>query len=427
MTSSSSAAKYFQLDDDWEEFKNFASVDFDCDSVASSSASASAAAATRMQSEMPVKHSIAYPPPPGSSSIGSSSSMTNRGDPTRPPQCSPIYISTTTKIAYMNLPIDIKRVFWEIPVLKYTDPVQGVIKKQIKFSTTDREEYDAVMERISKERYYDNQEMEHIDNPEGRIKFKDQRKISIGLSKKDILCYRSKKKRAFFNCFVIIIRMCEVKDGADESDFTFKEMHVKVFNTGKLEIPGIQTDKMMASVLAMVIAILRPFVSDDLNYIDGRCDTVLINSNFNCGFYVNRDKLHELLKYKYRINSNYDSCSYPGIQSKFYYIKDCEIQTGQQPKEGVECCEISFMIFRTGSVLIVGKCTEPILHEIYEFLKIILEKEYAHIVNEMALGNLETGHIDPCHKKKSLKIQRRIITCSGQYGTPVSSSCSPVS
>jgi hypothetical protein len=333
------------------------------------------------------------------------------------PQCTPIYISTTTKIAYMNLPIDIKNVFWEIPVLKYTDPVEGVIKKQIKFSTTDRCEYDAIMERIGKERYYDNQEMEHIDNPEGRIKFKDQRKISIGLSKKDILCYRSKKKKAFFNCFVIIIRMRDPEELGP--DAAFKEMHVKVFNTGKLEIPGIQTDKMMSRVLTMVIDILRPFVSVELNYIDGRSDTVLINSNFNCGFYVNRDKLHELLKYKYRINSNYDSCSYPGIQSKFYYIKGRGLQTGQQPKEGVNCCEISFMIFRTGSVLIVGKCTEIILHEIYEFLKTILEQEYEHIVNDLGCDNLDAngGKVDSCHKKKSLKIQRRIITCSGHYGS----------
>lgn len=413
-----SSANYFQLDDDWEAFKSYvSSADFDCDAPE--------------QSRVQIDEALAFGlSPPSVATMMSMSSITNananmtnimsnRGAP----KCTPIYISTTTKIAYMNLPIEIKRVFWEIPVLKYTDPVEGVIKKQIKFSTTDRCEYDAVMERISKERYYDNQEMEHIDNPDGRIKFKDQRKISIGLSKKDILCYRSKKKRAFFNCFVIIIRMRDPEEIG--SDAAFKEMHVKVFNTGKLEIPGIQTDKMMNSVLSMVIAILRPFVSDDLNYIDGRCDTVLINSNFNCGFYVNRDKLHELLKYKYRINSNYDSCSYPGIQSKFYYIKGRGLQTGQQPKEGVDCCEISFMIFRTGSVLIVGKCTEPILHEIYEFLKTILENEYEHIVNDLGCDNLDMGgnRIEPFHKKKSLKIQRRIITCSGHYGTPTDPAC----
>ena len=121
--------------------------------------------------------------------------------------CGPIYISTTTKIAHLNREIDIKQVFWNIPVIRYVDPVEGVIKKQIKFSTTSKDEYEEIMKRISREKCCDNQEIEHIDNPEGRIKFKDQRKISVGISKKDIMCYRSKKKRAFFNCFVIIIRI----------------------------------------------------------------------------------------------------------------------------------------------------------------------------------------------------------------------------
>jgi hypothetical protein len=328
----------------------------------------------------------------------------------RAPTCTPIYISTTTKIAYLNAPIDIKTVFWEIPIVKYTDAREGVIKKQIKFSTTDRDEYERTMDRISKERYADNQEMEHIDNPEGRIKFKDQRKISIGMSKKDIMSYRSKRKRAFFNCFVIILRIHNV-----ESD-EYKEMHVKVFNTGKLEIPGIQTDDMLEIVIKMVVQILRPVVCDSLDYIEGRCDTVLINSNFNCGFYINRDRLHDLLKYKYRINSNYDSCSYPGIQSKFYYINGnngntTHVQTGQQPADGADFSEISFMIFRTGSVLIVGKCTVSILHVIYDFLKTVLKNEYATIVN--TVGGIENAVQENdgviCRKKTALKVQRRII------------------
>ena len=37
------------------------------------------------------------------------------------------------------------------------------------------------------------------------------------------------------------------------------------------------------------------------------------------------------------------------------------------------------MIFRTGSVLIVGHCDEDILHIIYEFLKEILRDEYFEI------------------------------------------------
>jgi len=205
-----------------------------------------------------------------------------------------------------------------------------------------------------------------------------------------------------------------------------------VFNTGKLEIPGIQTDTMLGLVLKMAVSILRPFVcvGEQLDYIPGRCDTVLINSNFNCGFYINRDKLHELLKYKYRINSNYDSCSYPGIQSKFYYVNGCgkngqpHQQTGQQPADTVDFCEISFMIFRTGSVLIVGKCTESVLFVIYDFLKTVLEREYENIVNDscqtiiIGSGNETTmPQIDSeainnpilVRKKPALKVQRRTI------------------
>jgi hypothetical protein len=356
------------------------------------------------------------------------------------PKCSDIYISTTTKIAHLDREIDIKKVFWEIPVIRYVDPVEGVIKKQIKFSTTDRADYAEVMARIANERYCDNQEIEHIDNPEGRIKFKDQRKISVGISKKDILCYRSKKKRAFFNCFVMIIRILSCDENGAAADINqgscvshlpeFKEMHVKIFNTGKLEIPGIQNIQTLNYVLEVVTRILRPAVSPDLSYLQGECDTVLINSNFNCGFYIDRDKLHEILKYKYRINSNYDSCSYPGIQSKFYYVYGRAVQNGQQPhytktEPKPDFCEISFMIFRTGSVLIVGKCSEEILYTIYNFLKALLEEEYDQIVNrdhdECGNNNNNNNTLLPgsgsLKKQQNSKIQRRIITCSEIHPT----------
>ena len=316
----------------------------------------------------------------------------------RKPKCSNIYISTKTKISYLNMPIDIKRVFWNIPISPYFTPSECIIKKQIKVSTTDPAELKEIKELLTKEKYYQEQEIEHIDNPEGRIKFKVQLKINVGLCKKDILNYRCKLKRAFFNCFVLIMR---IKDRATDS---FKEMHLKVFNTGKLEIPGIQTDESLTQVLDLLISILKPIVGDSVGYIPDKCETVLINSNFNCGYFINRDKLYNILKYKYRINSNYDACSYPGIQSKFYYITklDPESQTGQQPApaDAGEAIEISFMIFRTGSVLIVGRCDEYVLHSIYNFLKKLLEIEYPEIGNKLNI-------IEP--KKNNVKLRRKII------------------
>ena len=45
------------------------------------------------------------------------------------PKCSELYISTKTKICYLNKnTIDVKNVFWKIPVIDYYIPKNGVIK-----------------------------------------------------------------------------------------------------------------------------------------------------------------------------------------------------------------------------------------------------------------------------------------------------------
>jgi len=301
------------------------------------------------------------------------------------PSISPIYISTKTKIAYLNKPVNIYNAFWDVPVQHYYERKEGVIKKQIKFQTTDPTFIASIKEKLEKQpRCYEEFVIEHIENPNGRIPYKDQRKVSIGLCKKDLQGNNAKKKRAFFNCFVLILRInggiASAEERAPEDDVLYKEMHVKVFNTGKLEIPGIQEDGTLTHVLRLLVTVLRPHLGDDLDFLPNRCETALINSNFNCGFYIDRDRLFQLLKYKYRMNCNYDSCSYPGIQSKFYYVpgKPVEEQSGLSMEHALYY-EVSFMIFRTGSILIVGKCNEEILMVIYRFICSVLTTEYSGI------------------------------------------------
>jgi len=319
---------------------------------------------------------------------------------TSAPTPSDIYISTKSKIAYLTEPVDL-RVFWQIPIIPYATPCNGVIKKQIKINSKSQEELDDIQSRLQKELYFDEHVMSHIDNPSGRIKFKDIRKITIGVSKKDIMTYRSKKKQAFYNCFVMIIRL----KIADE----FKEFHIKVFNTGKLEIPGVQNDSMFELVLKTIISILQPHSPTQLCY-NKTSDTVLINSNFNCGFYIDREALYDILRYKYNIQAIYDPCSYPGIQCKFYYNKDIGVQTGKQittenKVKYSNIVEVSFMIFRTGSVLIVGMCDDDVLFEIYNFLKLLLVAEFENVCQ----GILDSSTLANVKDKKK-KIRKKIIT-----------------
>jgi len=315
------------------------------------------------------------------------------------PKPSDIYISTKTKIAYLNRTMDLKKIFWDIPVIPYSTPQDGVIKKQIKINSKTPEELELVQQRLQKELYYDQHIMSHIDNPNGRIKFKDIRKITIGISKKDIMSYRSKKKQAFYNCFVMILRI--------KIDELFREFHIKVFNTGKLEIPGVQSEAMFAIVLNHIVNILQPFYSTKVTYFENY-ETVLINSNFNCGFYINREILYDILRSKYNIQAIYDPCSYPGIQCKFYYNNDIGVQTGIQittenKDKYKNITEVSFMIFRTGSVLIVGMCDEHVLHDIYSFLKALLKAEFKIICQKIITKS------DLANKDKKKKIRRKTI------------------
>jgi hypothetical protein len=327
------------------------------------------------------------------------------------PKASDIYISTKTKLGYLNRTIDLNSVFWAVPVIPYARPCNGVIKKQKKFNSLTVEELEYIKEKLKFENYFEEHIITSINNPAGRIKFKDIRKVSIGISKKDIMSYRSKKKSAFYNCFVMIVRIL--------IDKSYKEFHVKIFNTGKIEIPGIQSESVFQMLLKLVITILQPHIPEQLEYNTDSEETVLINSNFNCGFFINRETLYDTLKFKYNIQSIYDPCSYPGIQCKFYYNPDLVNQIGCQiseedKKKYKNMKEVSFMIFRTGSVLIVGRCDESVLMIIYEFLKIILNNEYKQICqkNIKLNGEPDILQFKSKDKDKKKKIRRKNITVS---------------
>ena len=391
-----------------------------------------------------------------------------------------LIISTKTKVLFLNQPIDIHSIFWEIPVIDYWAPVTGVLKKQIKLVSKTPEEYQQYCEKLKPLRYFKEQIIKQIDNPAARsIKFKDERKLTVGLARKDILSYRVKLKNAFYNCFAIVMRFqlpkaqpetkskaivlpepgskveSEIGPESDKNDEPFREVHVKVFNTGKLEIPGIVDYRIMHVVKDMIMQLLKPLVNKrslqqltpigDLSslcestdgahippelpsvvhteYAEGSSrtspygssfhsslvktekpiefiensheDHVLINSNFNCGYYINRDRLYTILKNEpYYIDSSYDPCTYPGVKCKFYFNRElgfdpltqrgCIMKEDAQMKmselnDSKKYTEVSFMIFRTGSCLIVGNCTEKVLRFVFEFIKNLLIREYANI------------------------------------------------
>lgn len=287
----------------------------------------------------------------------------------------------------------------------------------MKIVSKNEEEYELYKKKLLTVRYYEEIILKQINNPAARsIKFKDERKITIGLSKKDIMTYRAKKKNAFYNCFALVVRV--------KFEEIFREIHVRVFNTGKMEIPGIVSQGIFDMVKTMIINLIKTFhLKEDVYFKPNtHADHVLINSNFNCGFFIQRDKLHNILvSKKYNIESSYDSCSYPGIKCKYYFRNeigfDLERQSGCVLREDNELkmfelfdskkyTEVSFMIFRTGSCLVVGNCSEKMIRFIFDFLKKLLTIEYE---------NISTNQYEEKLKIKKSKTCKRMITCTSNY------------
>jgi hypothetical protein len=331
-------------------------------------------------------------------------------------KCSELTISTKTKVLFLDKNIDIQSIFWKLEIVDYWKPVEGILKKQMKVVSKTREEYDDIQLKLSSIRYYTDNVIKQIDNPDARrMKFKDERKITVGISKKDIMFQRGKIKNAFYNCFALVLRF--------NYDGVFRELHVKVFNTGKLEIPGVINAKLLSIVKKMILEILQPHMDETLGFKDNdETSNVLINSNFNCGYFINRDKLHSLLRsQKYTIESSYDQCSYPGVKCKFYYnnelseddprqngcvLPDDRTMKMSELSDTKKYTEVSIMIFRTGSGLIVGNCSDTVLDFIFNFIKRILETEYKQIccLTEKSVT-----------KNKTVKSQKRNIIMTPSY------------
>lgn len=330
------------------------------------------------------------------------------------PTCDELYISTKTKVLFLNQVVDIKNVFWKLIVKPYHILENCIIKKQMKIVCNSYEEFEEYKQNIENIPFYRENILKQIDNPSARrIKFKDERKITIGISKKDIINFRGKVKNAFYNCFALILRY--------KFKGEFKEVHIKVFNTGKLEIPGIVNNEMLEGVKNLLVDNLKPFLNEKIEFVDSIDENVLINSNFNCGYYLDRSKLHTILLNNYGIETAFDPCSYPGVKCKFYFNNEIGFIEKEQNgiiqhedknlkmsdlNESTKYTVISIMLFRTGSCLIVGNCNEEILYFVFNFIKELLKNEYT---------NIRAPSEELVVKNKVNKIKKRKIYVSNDY------------
>ena len=361
-----------------------------------------------------------------------------------------LHFSTRTQSMRVNCPLDIEHLFWNLPVIDYWKPEEGIVKKEMKQIVESKEDYELYEQRKAR-LFEDNPQIlfrekvsKHIDNPHARKKkFKDVRKVSIGIIKRDIINSKKRDKNAFSNCFVIYLRFFH--DGA------FCENHVKVFNTGEMEIPGVHDYEVLETKIQSLLrrfftplihsSPVKPALITEISNISLNIDlepqipkeikfemnshleskNVLINSDFNCGFYVDRKKVCQVVKgEKYGLDA-FIVGDYPGVKCKFYFKNhlpfDYEKQNGKLDREdhvlsmkalskSPKYTIVTFTLFRTGTCLISGSCSEKMIWFVFHFVCKLLREEYLVI---------RSCYEDPVVKNKNHKLRKRIIKISKDY------------
>tara|TARA_B100001094_G_C18134603_1_gene774285 strand:- start:630 stop:1370 length:741 start_codon:yes stop_codon:yes gene_type:complete len=186
-----------------------------------------------------------------------------------------------------------------------------------------------------------------------------------GFSKKLLKKKRKKKKkRIFYNQATIHVNSYG------------KLMNVKLFNNGKIQITGLKQEGQSVELVNELILYLQylDIFKEDVSIIHSQI--VLINSDFDLGFKVNREMLHREI-INMGIYSSFEPCIYPGVNIKYYMntnnsngICCCNnICNGKGRANGDgDCKKVTIAVFMSGKTIITGGQNKDQLKKCHQFI-----------------------------------------------------------
>jgi len=250
---------------------------------------------------------------------------------------SPLRISTITTTAQLGTKIHLDALFDQIPIMKYWDLNDGILKMDFNGATK-------------------------------------------GTSFKDIMMKPKGSKTSFFNQASIVIRR-------EVSPLNWKEINVKLFRNGGVQMTGVRSIEMSGDSLRWLIEHLKAHCAGPAPIFENtpnihKEEVQLVNTDFSIGAKVRRDILHRVLTDVYRLNSSYESAIYQGVKTKYFYNSQrpagfpkglcpcAKLFKGTGDGASINNCKkITISPFQTGQVIITGARTMEQINEAYEFIK----------------------------------------------------------
>lgn len=223
---------------------------------------------------------------------------------------------------------------------------------------------------------------------EGVLKMEHEKSV-IGYASRDAFSKRGVSDKTFFNQSTIVVRKA-----TNPEQTQFKEVNVKLFGNGGIQMTGIPAEEFAKETL---VWLLNELTTVNASVFATKPElqkfkVQLINSDYQVAHPINRTALHTILSRQYGLFSTFESTIYQGVNTKYYYndqhpdksrpgiclcTKRCRGQgTGEGPGE---CKRITMSVFQTGKIIITGGRYLFQLEEAYHFLNKVLQT-HAHSV-----------------------------------------------
>lgn len=227
---------------------------------------------------------------------------------------------------------------------------------------------------------------------EGVLKMEHEKSV-VGFASRDAFSKRGVSDKTFFNQSTIVVRKA-----TNATHTQFKEVNVKLFGNGGIQMTGIPAEEFAKTTLEWLLS--------ELNRVKPKEGTIfaktpalekfkvqLINSDYQVKYPILRTPLHTILSRTYGLFSTFESTIYQGVNTKYYYndqhpdpsrpgiclcTKRCRGQgTGSGPGE---CKRITMSVFQTGKIIITGGRYLFQLEEAYRFLNAVLQKHAEEVL-----------------------------------------------
>jgi hypothetical protein len=273
---------------------------------------------------------------------------------------SPLRVSTMTTTVQTGVKIDIPKLYDSIPLLPYWKLANGVLKIQTGTS-------------------------------------------SKGVSCTNLMKQEKKTKtavmKAFFNQATLVVRR-------EVSPLHWKEINVKLFKNGGIQMTGIRSAEMAHETLVWLLHHIQesctgiPLFEGTLHI--HKFQVHLINSDFSIGAPIRRDALHTLLTHTYHLPCLYETTVYQGVKTK-YFFNEAPIRAGEEGRcvcpvlcegngtgSGVhQCKKITISPFQTGQVIIQasGLPDGSMRHiqQAMKFIQTIFQRHAAEVIRKQYL------------------------------------------